>query len=365
MSETILRPESLEELPEAVTSVEHVRAFGGRTKTALVVPGASELDLSKLSGIVEYDPGEYTILALAGTRVAEIAELLRAKGQYLPFDPPFVESGATIGGTVVTGLSGSGRFRYGGVRDFLIGIRFVDGEGNVLRGGGRVVKNAAGFDFPKLFVGSLGRFGVLAEVTFKVFPEPAAWRTIEIEASDHGATFDLVAELASSKLELSALDVDDRARVFARLGGVESALVERVDSVRALVGGRAGVREVEEEARIWHDAREFAWVPEGSTLVKVPTTIRATAAVVESLSGRDDLVYRSSAGASVLWVAWPSARSIDELRGLIDEHELAGLALRSDSRIDPPIFGPVFPVDFWRRVVAVLDPRGRFRGRES
>src|SRR5690606_8123830 len=89
------------------------------------------------------------------------------------------ERGATLGGTVAAGLSGPGRFRYGGVRDFLLGVRLVNGQGEVVRGGGKVVKNAAGFDIPKLLVGSLGRFGVIVELTFKVFPQPEHATTLK------------------------------------------------------------------------------------------------------------------------------------------------------------------------------------------
>ena len=110
--------------------------------------------------------------------------MLAEHGQYLPFDPPLAAAGATLGGTVAAGLSGPGRYRYGGVRDFVLGVRFVDGMGNLVRGGGKVVKNAAGFDFPKLMVGSLGRLGVLAELSFKVFPQPPAFATLAV--SYHG-----------------------------------------------------------------------------------------------------------------------------------------------------------------------------------
>ena len=93
----------------------------------------------------------------------------------------WVDAGATLGGTVAAGVSGPGRFRFGGVRDFILGVRFVDGQGRLLRMGGKVVKNCAGFDLPKFFVGSLGRFGVLAEVTFKVFPAPASRLTLKLD----------------------------------------------------------------------------------------------------------------------------------------------------------------------------------------
>ena len=128
------------------------------------------LDLSRLSGVLEYEPGEFTFTALAGTPLASVDSLLAEHGQYLPFDPPLAERGATLGGTVAAGLSGPGRYRYGGVRDFILGVRFVDGAGALVRGGGKVVKNAAGFDLPKLMVGSLGQLGVLVELTLQSLP---------------------------------------------------------------------------------------------------------------------------------------------------------------------------------------------------
>ncbi|MCY4408890.1 MAG: FAD-binding protein, partial [Caldilineaceae bacterium] len=142
------------EIQDAVREARRVRVRGGGSKPALSLRDCEDdaqlLNLTTLKGVVEYQPDEYTFTARAGTSVAEIGAMLAEEGQYLPFDPPLAERGATLGGTVAAGLSGAGRYRYGGIRDFLIGIRFVDGQGQEIRGGGTVVKNAAGFDFPKL-----------------------------------------------------------------------------------------------------------------------------------------------------------------------------------------------------------------------
>ena len=169
-----LTPTTPAELAEAVRSQPRVLAVGARTKPRLsqVPDDFALVSTLGLRGIVEYEPEEFTFTALAGTSVREIGQALAEKGQYLPFDPMWLEAGATLGGTVAAGFSGPGRFRFGGVRDFILGVRFVDGLGRLLRMGGKVVKNCAGFDLPKFFVGSLGRFGVLAEITFKVFPRP-------------------------------------------------------------------------------------------------------------------------------------------------------------------------------------------------
>src|SRR5438105_916896 len=176
MSE-VVDPGSVGELVEAVRSLSRVLAIGASTKPRLSAVDGVKLCTKRLSGIIEYEPSEFTFTALAGTRISEIAAALAERGQYLPFDPVLARAGATLGGTVASGLNGPGRFRFGGLRDFILGVKFVDGEGRLLRLGGKVVKNAAGFDIPKFFVGSLGRYGVLAEITFKVFPRVAAFRT--------------------------------------------------------------------------------------------------------------------------------------------------------------------------------------------
>jgi glycolate oxidase FAD binding subunit len=194
-------------------------ARGGGTKPALSTPanGATVLDVSGLAGVLEYEPGEFTFTALAGTRVADVQALLREQGQYLPFDPPLAERGATLGGTVAAGLSGPGRYRYGGVRDFILGVRFVDGNGELIRGGGKVVKNAAGFDLPKLMVGSLGQLGVLVELTFKVFPQPPAYTTLSLRCQTLPDAVSVLLRSYTARLDIEALDLEPTSNGAATL----------------------------------------------------------------------------------------------------------------------------------------------------
>src|SRR5262252_8989165 len=179
-----LAPGSVAELVEVVRSCPRLLAVGGGTKSRLSVVDVMKVSISRLQGIVEYEPSEFTFTAMAGTRLRELTDTLAQRGQYLPFDPLLVDGGATLGGTVAAGVSGPGRLRFGGLRDFILGVQFIDGLGRPLRVGGKVVKNAAGFDLPKFFVGSLGRFGVLTELTFKVFPSPASTLTLKLAAGD-------------------------------------------------------------------------------------------------------------------------------------------------------------------------------------
>ncbi|MEM7385473.1 MAG: FAD-binding protein, partial [Verrucomicrobiota bacterium] len=165
-------PETVDAVREVVRAEKSIRVLGAGSKPALADFGSGcRVSTSCLSGVLDYDPAEYTFTARAGTPVAEIQAMVEEKGQYLPFDPLFAGS-ATLGGTLAAGANGPGSFRFGGLRDFILGIRFVDGRGDLITGGGTVVKNAAGFDLPKFFAGSLGRFGILTELTFKVFPSP-------------------------------------------------------------------------------------------------------------------------------------------------------------------------------------------------
>lgn len=216
----MISPATLTELRDAVLSAPRVIAVGAETKPRLSAVEAVKISTRQLSGITEYEPSEFTFTALAGTPVREIIAALDEKGQYLPFDPMLVEAGSTIGGVVASGLSGPGRFRYGGVRDFILGVRFVDGLGRLLKLGGKVVKNAAGFDVPKFLAGSLGRFGVIGEVTFKVFPKPESTLTLQMPFSA-----EKMAKLANSRFEIDALDVlPGGTAMLVRLAGPRKAL---------------------------------------------------------------------------------------------------------------------------------------------
>lgn len=241
----MISPASLPELRDAVLSAPRVIAVGAQTKPRLSAVDAVKISTQRLSGITEYDPGEFTFTALAGTPVREIIAALAEKGQYLPFDPLLVEAGSTIGGVVASGLSGPGRFRFGGVRDFILGVRFVDGMGRLLRLGGKVVKNAAGFDVPKFLVGSLGRFGVIGEVTFKVFPQPQSALTLELPFEA-----ETMARIANSRFEAAALDVlPGGAAMIVRLAGPGAAL----EALAGEIGGQIISN------TIWDAIRETPW----------------------------------------------------------------------------------------------------------
>ena len=346
-----LSPTSPAELAEAVRSAPRVLAVGAGTKPRLsrVAGDIVRISTAKLRGIVEYEPSEFTFTALAGTPLTEIVAALGERGQYLPFDPMLAEAGATLGGTVAAGLSGPGRWRFGGLRDFILGVQFVDGDGRLLRLGGKVVKNAAGFDLPKFFVGSAGRFGVLAEMTFKVFPRPAALRTLRLEAKDEVAKRVIFAAAAGSRWELDALDTPvDEPAVFARLGGPAAAL----DAIGAKILGQfpgtvltgGGAEE------FWRTVTGFRWAPADGALAKfalTPVQAPQFAGWVAAQPGARGWV--STGGNTGYISAASGARWADA--------PWPGVTLRGDA---PLWLGPQREFAVMRAVKFALDPQNRF-----
>ncbi|RLT43229.1 MAG: FAD-binding protein [Chloroflexi bacterium] len=358
LTASTLHPATAAEIQEIVRQNQRISVRGGGSKPALSTPPADGLllDLAGLTGLVEYEPAEFTFTAQAGTRVAEIQALLAQEGQYMPFDPPLAQAGATLGGVIAAGTSGAGRVRYGGVRDFLIGVRFVDGRGEFLRGGGKVVKNAAGFDYPKLFVGSLGRLGILTEVTFKVFPEPPAYATLALDCADLPSALGHVRSLNRSKFDINGLDFGPNGagwRVWVRLGGFAAALDERLAALRQQVGGGALLTGAA-DASFWQDANNFDWLPADTALIKIPVTPGRVSGLEESLAAASPRRY--SVSGNLLWLGWE--RPVAELDALLTDHALSGLLLRGGA--GQPWLGKRPGGPFLQRVKMALDPDGKF-----
>lgn len=354
---SVLQPESLEELTEAVRSVPCLLPVGAGTKPRLAtaVPNVPRLSLTRLRGMVEYEPDEYTFTARAGTPLHEIAGALAERGQYLPFDPLLLDAGSTLGGAVAAGLSGPGRFRYGGIRDFILGVRFVDGSGRLLRMGGKVVKNAAGFDLPKFFVGSLGRFGVLAELTFKVFPRPAATRTLRIAASDAIQAIRLITELARGRWELDALDIPVSGGVLVRLAGPEAALPALGTEILTRWPGE--ILPEAEAARIWTDIREFHWCHPEGWLGKVVLHPGQYVNFAATLRPHSDARIHLTAGGNAAYVSLAAdpPTPADDLawKGL-------GLQILTLRGAGPCWLGQGSNPEIHAAVKHALDPQGRF-----
>lgn len=353
-----MAPTSVPELVEAVkTTRGPLLPVGAGTKPRLsAVSGATGLSLTGLRGIVEYDPDEYTFTALAGTPVREIAAALAEKGQYLPFDPPLAAAGSTLGGAVAAGLNGPGRFRFGGVRDFILGVRFVDGQGRLLRMGGKVVKNAAGFDLPKFFVGSLGRFGVLAEITFKVFPVRADSLTLRLPGGSTAGATRILTAAATARWEIDALEANPaNGDVFIRLAGPGPAIAVLAQEILARWPGEKLAPDAAE--KLWTDTLEFRWVEPQGALLKLSLTPARFADFATLLKVVPDARGWIGNGGNVGYLALPQAAVTDALCRRLREASLPALTLRGE--------GPLFPglrsdPEIARAVKSALDPANRF-----
>jgi glycolate oxidase FAD binding subunit len=351
-----LSPASVSELVEAVRSTPRLLAVGAGTKPRLSSVNATKLSMKRLSGLIEYDPSEFTFTAMAGTPLREIAAALGERGQYMPFDPPLLDTGATLGGTVAAGLSGSGRFRFGGLRDFILGVQFVDGSGRLLRLGGKVVKNAAGFDLPKFFVGSLGRFGVLAEITFKVFPRPESSVTLKLATSDVASAYRIMIDAANTRWEPQALDLPPGSDgVCLRLAGPMSALTEIAKEILARWPGR--LLSAAEAEELWSDLREFRWAHPGGVLAKVALTPQTLPAFYQAASAIEGARVHISAGGNLAFFSFPPRLDTTSVDGALAKLGLSGLTLRGDA---PLWWGARARSKIAESVKQALDPVQRF-----
>lgn len=345
-----VQPATFAQLCDAVRSATALAIRGAATKLRQSPPpqgvtGGEDvtiLDVSALRGIVEYQADECVITALAGTPLCDLRDALAAHGQHLPFDPPLVDGGATIGGTVAMGLSGSGRLRWGGVRDFVIGARVVDGEGRLIRSGGKVVKNAAGFLLHHAVVGSAGRFGVIAELTLKVFPAPRAQATVAIESRSLEEA--RAHARALRQFDVDAIDIDESHTTYARLGGRAECLGARVHRVQHLIGGARLPEDA--AAAVWTATRELTWAPGGCAVIRTSAAASLPITVPTRYTCAGDL-------------AWSAVRDVAALDRALASCGRRALVVRG--RDAGAIVGRASTNPFEDRVRRALDPHERFR----
>ncbi|NIR31397.1 MAG: glycolate oxidase subunit GlcE [Gammaproteobacteria bacterium] len=226
-TEQDISAELQEQVKAAAAEGTPVRIVGGGTKTFYGrEPRGTPLEVSGHRGIVAYEPSELVITARAGTPLSEVESTLAERGQMLAFEPPHFGAGATLGGAMATGLSGPRRPYAGAARDMTLGVKILNGKGDILRFGGQVMKNVAGYDISRLMVGAVGTLGVLLEITLKLLPAPAAetTRVFELDAASAIRTMNT---WAATPAPISAA-CHDGAHLYLRLagtgGGVASAV---------------------------------------------------------------------------------------------------------------------------------------------
>lgn len=219
------------------------------------------VSVSGLSGITLYEPGALTLVAQAGTPVAEIEAALAAENQRLAFEPMDhravlgTQGEPTIGGVFAANVSGPRRLSVGAARDFLLGVRFVDGRGVVVKNGGRVMKNVTGYDLVKLMAGSFGTLGVLSEVSLKVLPRVETQATLVLSGLEDDAAVAAMSAAMGSPYEVSGAAHD--GRTYLRVEGFEASMRYRVGELQRLLGAaEMDVLEEAASAQVWAGIRD-------------------------------------------------------------------------------------------------------------
>jgi glycolate oxidase FAD binding subunit len=314
-------PPSAEELAEALHAAdqngEAVAPIGGGTQLGLGMPPDRidlALETTGLNKIIEYEPADLTVTVEAGLRFAELQKILGEQGQFLALDPP-AQSGATIGGLIATNASGPLRFSSGTARDLVLGVRVANPDGTLTRAGGRVVKNVAGYDLNKLYIGSLGTLGIIVELSFKLAPIPPSTATIVGQFADLNgarAALGIVVRSPLSPLAVELLGPGAAASaglpaahsVVLRVGGYPQAVERQVRDLSALFTQQGG-QHVEARDSVWEDlARIRVEAQRRDVLVKAAAPIAASTALVDMLEKRlPNPIVWSHAGNGVAFAA--------------------------------------------------------------
>ena len=248
----VLRPRTPEEVAEGLAGARAeglgVVVMGGGRGLPPLAPERPFLVLSTaaLSGIDVYEPGDLTFTAGAGTTLGDLEDRLGTEGQWLPLDPPGARE-RTLGGVVASGLGGPLQAGFGAVRDQVLGLMVVTGDGRILRLGGRVMKNVAGFDLVRLFVGSAGRLGVVVSASLRVFPRPQAQRVLLLEGAADGLPRE---ELLQAARAVSTAPVVPAAAVLLRRPAEEVLVIHLTGSEPVLDADQARLEEA-----VGHDFR--------------------------------------------------------------------------------------------------------------
>ncbi|MEE7457959.1 glycolate oxidase subunit GlcE [Methylorubrum populi] len=306
---------------QAAGRSEPLRLVGGGTKAALGRPPQDEATLSaaRLTGITLYEPAEMVVAARAGTPLAEVEALLAERGQMLPFEPmdhrPLLASTGepTFGAVAAANNSGPRRINAGAARDSLIGVRFVNGRGQPIKSGGRVMKNVTGLDLVKLMAGSWGTLGLLTEVTFKVLPKQEQTSTLVLPGLDDTAAVEALCAALGSPFELTGAAHlpagigAPEARTLMRVEGFAKSVAYRLGELRRLLRryGEPRIVEGEEGAALWRAVRDATPLaePREAAIWRISTAPTRGPAVTAAIAAGRPARWFYDWGGGLIWLA--------------------------------------------------------------
>lgn len=346
------RPASEDALAQILREArEPVAVRGGGTRGAPA--GGAVLDTTALTGIRLHEPGALTIVAAAGTPLAEVEAALAAHHQHLAFEPPRTGPGSTIGGVVAANASGPRRVVAGACRDSLIGVRFVDGAGTVVKNGGRVMKNVTGIDLTKLMAGSRGALGVLTEVAFKVLPRPETRATVTLRGLDDTRAVAAMAAALGSPFEVTgAAHGPDGTHL--RIEGFAGSVADRAERLAHVLApfGTADVTEGEGPWPAIRDLDGFADAP--GDLWRL--SVRPSAAP-GAVARAGALAHRMDWGGGRVWLVMPPGTDLRARLGAVPGHATRVRRTEADGIADLPPEVPALAA-LSAGLRARFDPRG-------
>jgi glycolate oxidase FAD binding subunit len=356
-SSELVRPASIVRLAEMLAATEAdgrtVSLRGAGTKPSGGGAGApTDVTISTrgIDRLVEHVAGDLVVTVEGGALLSDVQRVVGKAGQWLALDP--AEPGATVGGVVATAASGPRRLRYGTPRDLLIGITVVLADGTVAKSGGKVVKNVAGYDLGRLFTGSYGTLGVIAECTFRLHPRPVARRVLVTPTADPYGCF---STLRATGVEPAAAQWDGTTLTTV-FESIETAVVEQADLAMSAVGGTVAASPSSTFGqRAWADGRVGLKVTH-----RLGKLREALAAVAGSLP---DAKVRAYVGSGVVEVAVEvlDAGSLFALRSEISglDGQVVVASAPEDARRGLDVWGPVRGLPVMQRIKDQFDPDGR------
>jgi glycolate oxidase FAD binding subunit len=360
----VLFPENIEQISAVMKAASSHQAsvipMGSGTKRGIGnKPLGADIVLStkKLDRVIEHESADLVATTECGVTLSALNSRLGARSQSLPVDPPHIAGGATVGGIVASNDSGPLRLRYGTARELLIGMRVVRADGSIFKGGSKVVKNVAGYDMPKLFVGSLGTLGIIVEATFRLYPVPESSKTCVavIKSLDeaHGA----VKSLINSNLVINALEQMDPGlagsitdRLGIGIGKNKYSLAVRImnvaqaveDQIKTVIdvsrrnGGEVLVIEGASEEAFWEEVRDFPWrsmdgvsavLKAGVLISDVPRVFLKLEELSDKCGVRSYASARAAGGVVIISIKGDSEMVVNSIKELREFSESAGGSL--------------------------------------
>ncbi|AVL54936.1 FAD-binding protein [Roseobacter denitrificans] len=345
-----MTPDTEAALADVIKSAAAPMHIQGGATRGFVVPG-TPLSTRYITGISLYEPGALTLVAAAGTTVRDIDQALAAENQRLAFEPTDYRKllgttgEPTIGGVLATNASGPRRIQGGAARDYALGVRFVDGNGAIVKNGGRVMKNVTGYDLVKLFSGSFGTLGVLTEVSLKVMPVPETQSTLMLHGLSDVAAVRAMADAMRSPFEVTgaahgAYVEGEAAVTLLRLEGFEGSVAYRINALKDLLtgtGAQITVIDAAASAQVWRDIRDVTVMAKATGDVWRVSCKPSQAAELAQRADALSCAFDWSGG--LIWVNTPPDTDLRARLGVFDGHATLVRA-SEETRRRLPVFHP-------------------------